>query len=159
MKRRSVFGCLVGWAAVCGASEFEPMAAEDAFKARAWWVGPGRVKLRLEAADGYSIYARKLSVASMDAAWKVVQIILPKQVSARGDVGRLRGEATVMAKVAGGVGVPLRLRTTVQGCADIGLCYPPIQIEVPVMEFVAPSEVRDAAGAVYKSPAVPIDGR
>lgn len=81
------------------------------------------------AAPGYAIYAERIAFATTPGA-RVAAVELPpgerKFEEALGQtLTHLRGLVRVRVRVEAGV-APFNLTATAQGCADVGVCYPPV---------------------------------
>ncbi len=105
---------------------------DQAFRVFAQPEGPGRIGLVWEIADGYYLYRDRLKVAT-DAPVKLGKLVLPVGQNKTDEYfgtqqvyhNELRATLPVArSAVAAPLAVPVRV--TYQGCADAGLCYPPI---------------------------------
>ena len=101
---------------------FHVMAANEGKTLRIRWV----------LADGYYLYRQK-----MDIKAESPDLVLSTPVYPRGivktdayfgsqEIYRQQVEATVAYSRIDGGAHPLQIKVTYQGCADAGLCYPPI---------------------------------
>ncbi len=114
-----------------GAGGDEFLDPDVAFRLGAIADGPDRVRLTWEIAPDYYLYRDKLAVRTSSAA-SVGQLVLPTgEVHSDeyfGEQEVYRGElvATVPVARVGGTAMTVALDVTYQGCADAGLCYPPI---------------------------------
>jgi thioredoxin:protein disulfide reductase len=123
-------------AAKSGSDDFLP--PDQAFRFGALAEGSDRVRLDWQIAEGYYLYrARiKVSTSSRGAQLGATQFP-PGQVKTDEYFGRqevYHHELVVtvpVARASGGV-LELPLQVTYQGCADAGLCYPPITKAVTV---------------------------
>ena len=111
---------------------------DQAFRFDALADGTDRVRLNWEIADGYYLYrARiKVSTSSGDAQLGATQFpagqIKNDEYFGRQEVYHHELIATVPVARARGGAFALPLQVTYQGCADAGLCYPPITRAVTV---------------------------
>jgi thiol:disulfide interchange protein DsbD len=123
--------------ALSGAVRAEDFLDPDqAFKVALAGTGERKVEIDVQAADGYYLYAEKFAVASDTPGVKLGAIALP--------AGKTKFDATFGKDVQTHRGmvrltVPIRsapqaftLKVDLQGCADAGLCYSPMTVEVPV---------------------------
>jgi len=114
-----------------GAGGDEFLDPDVAFRLGASADGPDRIRLTWEIAPDYYLYRNKLDVKTGSAA-SLGRLVLPAgEVHSDeyfGEQEIYRGElvATVPVARAGGDAMALALDVTYQGCADAGLCYPPI---------------------------------
>lgn len=149
---RSAFFALVAFAAA-GAMAATPdlLPPERAFAFSARGLDPGTVEARFAVADGYYLYRDKLkfTVEPTPAAGSPT---FPagkwKEDSFFGRVETYRGEVVVrvpLERAAAGSKVTIKAES--QGCADIGVCYPPQvqQVTVALPESgAAPSTLVEA---------------
>jgi len=87
-----------------------------------------RIELRWRIADGYYLYRHRIAVQATDFEAGALQ--LPpghrKHDEFFGDVETYRGElVAVQPGTATGAGDSVTLKVKYQGCADVGVCYPP----------------------------------
>jgi thiol:disulfide interchange protein DsbD len=109
---------------------------EQAFRFSARALDPTTVEARFDVADGYYLYRDKLRftvtpVAALTAA-------LPPGKSKHdeffGNVETYRGVVVVeLALSSAAVGQTLTVHADSQGCADVGVCYPPNPQELRVV--------------------------
>ena len=86
--------------------------------------------LRWSIAPGYYLYRHQLKVsADSPAQMKLPALDLPqgevKDDPEFGTVQTYHGELIAKLPLAAGAAAPKTLRVRYQGCADIGVCYPP----------------------------------
>lgn len=102
-----------------------------AFKATATLVGRNRIEVRYETAPGYYLYRDRLSYAVEPATARLGKPKLPAgQVKKDEFFGRqviYRDRTTVSLPVEWDGNGPLTLTADLQGCADLGVCYPPVR--------------------------------
>lgn len=90
------------------------------------------LQVRWVIADGYYLYRRKIEVAAESPDVVVVALTLPRGVTKTDpylgtqEVFFQQVEATVAYKRFDYGAHPLQIKVTYQGCAEAGLCYPPI---------------------------------
>lgn len=122
------------------------LPVDEAFALRATALGPDRVELRWEIADGYYLYKHRMGATPADATVRSGALQLPKGKPHNDDffgpteTYRDRVVASVpeiaLAKTAAGEPNTLELKVRYQGCADIGVCYPPqtrsLKVSLPV---------------------------
>jgi len=101
---------------------------ERAFKVSARWLDPAMIEVAFRIADGYYMYRDKFRFAAADNAVKLGPAEFPrgevKQDEFFGAVETYRKQVAIRVPVEGDAG-RLVLEVTSQGCADIGVCYPP----------------------------------
>ncbi len=115
-----------------GASGDEFLDPDAAFRLAATADGPDRVRLVWEIAPQYYLYRNRLGVKTAAGQATLGTLALPKgEIHSDeyfGEQEVYRDELTALLPVAraGGGALALPLSVTYQGCADAGLCYPPI---------------------------------
>ncbi len=96
------------------------------------------LRVQINIADGYFLYRKKLKLSSESADFK--ELILPDGVRKNdeffGEVETYRGVLEYSAKIENLTSTdPLAVTIHSQGCADVGVCYPPFKqdfiVEVP----------------------------
>lgn len=150
MKQRETLGqCLLVWFTVClvsglhastgmAATQPEPelLEAEKAFRVSASWRDAATVEVRYTIADGYYMYRDRFAFAANGKPLDLNKSKLPKGQWKRdatfGKVVTYRNSVRLLLPIAppnnthtqgGDVSIDL----TSQGCADIGVCYPPLR--------------------------------
>ena len=135
-------------AAKRGADEFLP--PDEAFRFGAGADGSDRVQLTWQIADGYYLYRARIKVKTPSTQ---VQLGAPQfppgvvkndEYFGRQEIYHHELTATVPVARSQGGALALPLEVTYQGCADAGLCYPPITKSV---SLTLPNG-KGAAGAV-----------
>ncbi|MBX3694088.1 MAG: protein-disulfide reductase DsbD [Steroidobacteraceae bacterium] len=115
-----------------GAGGDEFLDPDVAFRLAAIADGPDRVRLTWEIAPDYYLYRERLAVTTTGTGATLGSPTLPRGEShsdeyfGEQEIYREELTATVPVARAGGVAMTLPLAVTYQGCADAGLCYPPI---------------------------------
>jgi thiol:disulfide interchange protein DsbD len=111
-------------------SDFLP--PDDAFRFAAFADGPDRVRLLWQIADGYYLYKSRISVQTTSGTAGLGHLQLPAGIEKTdeyfGKQEIYHGELVAALPVAraADVAFDLPLVVTYQGCAEAGLCYPPI---------------------------------
>jgi thiol:disulfide interchange protein DsbD len=129
----------------------DPLPPDKAFRFSARLVDARTVEARFTIADGYYLYRDKVHFAIEPAAAGLAVPQLPegtvKEDQFFGRVETYRGDVVVQLAVRDPKpGQPIVIAAESQGCADIGLCYPPTvqRVVLPVPEAgpaaVAPSQ-------------------
>ena len=116
--------------ALAAFGQARPLSPDKAFLFSARAVDAETVEARFTIADGYYLYRDKIHFALDPASGALVTPALPagkvKQDEFFGRVETYRGSVTVNLAVRNFTpGKPLLIRAESQGCADIGICYPP----------------------------------
>ena len=101
---------------------------EKAFRFSARALGGDAIEVRFEIADGYYLYRERFKFAAQNA--RLGKAELPAGERKRdeffGDAEVYRKDVRIRLPVEPGAGDPLKLAVTSQGCADIGVCYVPM---------------------------------
>lgn len=110
---------------------------DEAFKLVAAPHGGDAVALRWAIVDGYYLYRHRMAARTEAEGVTVGELVLPpgkpKTDEFFGDIEAYYQQAEVIAPVSRPAGLDaIELKVTYQGCADAGLCYPPITKTVSV---------------------------
>ena len=111
-------------------AEEDLLEPEKAFLYSARQIEPGKVEARFQIAPNYYLYRDKIRF-SADSGVKLGEAVLPagkvKQDEYFGRVETYRGDIKVSVpfKYADGIPKTFKLKAEFQGCADVGVCYPP----------------------------------
>ena len=116
--------------------EFLPV--DQAFRFTALADGSDRVRLDWEIADGYYLYRARIKVTTPSSSVRLGATQFPQgQVKKDDYFGKqevyhreLSASVPVIRSTGGAIELPLQV--TYQGCADAGLCYPPVTRSVTV---------------------------
>jgi thiol:disulfide interchange protein DsbD len=111
-------------------AQVNPLAPEKAFRFSARALDPHTVEARFSIADGYYLYRDKLHFAVEPATWGLAMPSLPngkiKEDQFFGRVETYRGNLIVNLQLqATAPGQKVVVQAESQGCADLGICYPP----------------------------------
>jgi len=116
---------------VARAGEPELLPPEKAFRFSARMIAVDRVEVRYEIAPGYYMYRDKFRFSAEPASIALDALQLPpgkiKQDEFFGEVQIYRGDMrfALPLTMAGEPAARFTLNAVSQGCADIGVCYPP----------------------------------
>ncbi|MGY6273016.1 protein-disulfide reductase DsbD [Achromobacter denitrificans] len=125
---------LTGWQAAAHA-EAEFLDPEKAFVFSAEMVAPEMLELRYRVAPGYYMYRERFGIAiSPIGAATLGEAVYPKgeikyDPTFEKDMEVFHDDVVLRVPIAAG-GQPFTLTLTGQGCADAGLCYPPMDSSV-----------------------------
>jgi thioredoxin:protein disulfide reductase len=114
------------------------LEADQAFRFDALAAGPDRVRLNWEIAPGYYLYRSRIKVTSPASATLLGAAQMPggqiKNDEYFGKQEIYHGELSAVVPVnrTGSAALDVPLQVTYQGCAEAGLCYPPITKSVTV---------------------------
>jgi thiol:disulfide interchange protein DsbD len=148
--RASGLDAILG-AARNGGDEFLP--PDQAFRFDAVPEGTDRIRLNWEIADGYYLYRARITVTTTSRSAQLGSTQFPPgqfksdEYFGRQEVYHHQLSAPVpVARASGGV-LELPLEVRYQGCAEAGLCYPPITKTVSVQLPGAAGATGAAAGS------------
>ncbi|MCU0841582.1 MAG: protein-disulfide reductase DsbD [Thiobacillaceae bacterium] len=140
-------------------SQDDLLEPEKAFRVSARLVDPANVEARFQIAEGYYLYKDKIRF-SAGGDVQLGQAALPagkmKDDETFGRVETYRGDLRVRIPV-GNAQKPFALTAYFQGCADLGVCYPPqettLQIQPAALAAPAAGEAGKAVtGAPVQDP-------
>src|SRR5258708_26336580 len=119
------------WMRGVESNETDFLPADTAFRVSAR-VDGDVVRVRWIIADGYYLYRRKIDIKAESPNLVIAVPLLPKGVLKSDaylgpqDIYQQQVEATVSYTRFDAGAHPLQIKVTYQGCAEAGLCYPPI---------------------------------
>jgi thiol:disulfide interchange protein DsbD len=117
---------------------------ERAFQVRAQMVSADQVRITYTVADAYYLYRERLKFAAQGAELGAVELPAGKvkfDETFQKDVETYHHELVVLVPVKATADFQLKLE--LQGCAEAGLCYPPMELTLPV----SLADVVNSAGA------------
>ena len=132
VNRRALMAA--GLTAILGAksanAEPDLLPPDQAFKMRAGPRAGQTLDVQFLAAPGYYLYAERFRFETDNKAVRVVAVQLPPgQTKWEEEFGKqvtyFRGLVRVKLTLEGPA-VPVKLTVHAQGCADVGVCYPPV---------------------------------
>ena len=121
-------GLLAGTAHAQGISPEDLLPIEQAFQLQASAPSRDRIEISFQVADGYYLYRHRMgaSAEGFDAGEPEWPAGIPHVDEFFGEVETYRGQVTGVLEGRAGPGVDaLELKVRYQGCADLGVCYPP----------------------------------
>ena len=128
-----IFGLLAGWMSVAqaGFSDSDLLPVDEAFALEASAATADRIVAKWTIADGYYLYRSKFRFATDAEGIRFGEASYPagkiKQDEFFGEIETYRHQVAIEIPVIRDPGAPdsFELKATSQGCADIGVCYPP----------------------------------
>ena len=119
-------------------AQVTPLSPEKAFRFSARALNPGTIETRFAIADGYYLYRDRIHITVEPAAAGATVPPLPegkvKEDQFFGRVQTFRGSVIVnLALKDGQPGQKVMVVAESQGCADVGICYPPQVQRIPVV--------------------------
>lgn len=121
-------GLAAGGAQAQGISPDDLLPVEEAFELRASAPSRGRIEINFQVADGYYLYRHRMGASAEgfeagEAQWPDGT---PHVDEFFGEVETYRGQVTGVLEGRADPGLQaLELQVRYQGCADVGVCYPP----------------------------------
>ncbi len=152
MSIRLIIALVLLLSCAAGAAEPELLEPEKAFRFSARLIDDRQLEVRYAIAPGYYMYREKFKFVAEPASVTVDATQLPpgkiRKDEFFGEVQTYRGEVRFVLPLAiAGAAVPrFTLKAGSQGCADVGVCYPP-QEQKAELRFVAFSSATPDAGA------------
>src|SRR6266436_4436962 len=140
---------------------------DRAFRFDALPDGTDRVRLNWEIADGYYLYRARIKIVTPSPRAQLGTPQMPQgqiktdEYFGRQEVYHHELVATVPVLRASGGAFELPLQVTYQGCADAGLCYPPITKDVTVnlsAGAASPASGSPGSSALSGRPGAAVDG-
>lgn len=133
--------------------ESDLLPIDQAFALSATATERGRIEFTWDIAEGYYLYKHRMGVELVDGGFKTNALELPSGTAYTdeffGDVETYRGRITaVQTGAAADDATTLTFRVKYQGCADIGICYPPHSKTVTVSLPAGPVDARTALEAL-----------
>ena len=110
--------------------EADLLPIDEAFALTAEATDRGRIEFRWDIAPGYYLYRHRTGVELAEGGFKANPLELPEGEAYTdeffGDVETYRNQLTaVLTGAAADDATALRFKVKYQGCADVGVCYPP----------------------------------
>lgn len=106
------------------------LPAEEAFRLDGVSRDGHALRVSWTIAPGYYLYRQRLAFEPVDSGARLGAAELPKGAPMHddhyGDVEIYRESLSARLPLAGKAAAPSRLRVRYQGCADAGVCYPPV---------------------------------
>jgi len=153
---RGLLLCLLCLAGAAQAAE-DLLDPEVAFRFSARLKDPRTVEIRYDIAKGYYMYRDnfRFAVEGAQAGKAVIPAGKKKfDVNFQKTMETHRGAVIILLPVSGGAG-PVTLKSTSQGCADAGVCYPPITQNATLTLVSADAGVSAVVAASTVAPAKP----
>ncbi len=103
-----------------------------AFRLSAFADGPDRVRLVWQISDGYYLYRTRIKAETSSDHAQIGSLVMPTgqtktdEYFGKQEIYHRELAATLPVARSGGAALDLPLKVTYQGCAEAGICYPPI---------------------------------
>ena len=142
-----------------GAEEGDLLEPEQAFRFSAKVLDASTVEVRYQVADGYYLYHNKFKFSAQPAEVTLGKPQIPagkvKEDEYFGKVEIHRNAVAIKLPVQrkdASVAQKITLKAVSQGCADVGVCYPPVEGKVdlvlPAVAAAEPTPVKEEVAAV-----------
>ena len=122
------------WASAAQPALLDP---EKAFRFSARVLDASNIEVRYQIADGYYLYRERFAFAAEPAGVKLGAARIPegkhKKDEFFGDVQTHRGELKIVVPVEAAADGRVTLTATSQGCADVGVCYVPMDNKIQLV--------------------------
>lgn len=111
--------------------EDEPLMPNEAFKLKAYAIAPNMIRAEWVVADGYYLYKHKFKFSTKSPEVKLGEPVYPKgkmkvdEFFGKVESYRKKVVIDIPIERSDKVLLDMVLDTESQGCADIGVCYPP----------------------------------
>ncbi|MCC5861123.1 MAG: protein-disulfide reductase DsbD [Gammaproteobacteria bacterium] len=146
-------------AALVGAGNGEFLPPEQAFEATAELTGPNELTVRWTPAPGYYLYRESLAASISDgpaqAGSPVIPAGTPHEDEFFGSTEVFFGAVDMIVPFSRSTAQPAAVTFSLayQGCAEAGLCYPPLTRDITLM--LAATDAAAGAGGVAAGAAAP----
>jgi thiol:disulfide interchange protein len=143
------------WPARAAVDPDDLLPVQEAFALSAQATERGRIEFHWKIADGYYLYKHRIAVQPVDSGFKFNPLELPpgekKTDEFFGEVETYRGELRAVLTGAAASGVAEQaFKVRYQGCADVGICYPPhqqtITVALPAESLLPPPPAGEGGG-------------
>lgn len=129
-------------------SEADLLPVEQAYPLSAKAVSENEIQINWQITKGYYLYKHRFAVSAVDPSVIVGELMLPAGEKHRdeffGDVETYRQQVSALVSIQNPKQLNnVRLKVKYQGCADIGVCYPPqskiLDVSMPIASSNTPS--------------------
>jgi thioredoxin:protein disulfide reductase len=128
---------LLCFAAMALAAQPDLLEPEKAFRFSARALDASNIEVRYQIADGYYLYRERFAFAAAPNSVKLGAAQIPEGKKKKddffGEVQTHRGELKIIVPLADAGGGKIALTATSQGCADVGVCYVPMESKVQLV--------------------------
>ena len=136
---------------VVSAAQPELLEPEKAFRFSARVLDASNIEVRYQIAEGYYLYRERFAFAAEPAAVKLGAAQIPqgkmKKDEFFGEVQTHRGEIKIVVPVTEPADGKVALIATSQGCADVGVCYVPMDSKIQLTMAGGAAMVAAGSGA------------
>ncbi len=139
--------------AAAAIDESDLLPVDQAYVLSAEATAADTVRIRWKIADGYYLYRHRTSVETVAPAARSGALKLPKgephEDEFFGKTETYRGELVATLPDIVGAGATVALKIKYQGCADVGICYPPQTRTLSVKLPSAPASASTADSGAF----------
>jgi thioredoxin:protein disulfide reductase len=134
------------------AAQADLLEPEKAFRFSARALDASNIEVRYQIAEGYYLYRERFAFAAEPAGVTLGNAKIPEGQKKKdeffGEVQTHRGELKIIVPVTKVVDGKVSLIATSQGCADVGVCYVPMESKIQVAMAGGTAVAQAGAGAV-----------
>jgi thiol:disulfide interchange protein DsbD len=135
-------------------SQQDLLEPEQAFRFSARALAADAIEIRFEIADGYYMYRERFRFEAENAQLGAAELPAGERKTDQffGDTETYRKAVDIRVPVAPGGADPVRLVVTSQGCADIGVCYVPMESRASIRLAAATASLSEGPRSVGAVP-------
>ena len=135
-------------------SQQDLLEPEQAFRFSARALAADALEIRFEIADGYYMYRERFRFEAENAQLGVAELPAGERTTDQffGETETYRKAVNIRVPVAPGGADPVRLVVTSQGCADIGVCYVPMESRASIRLVGATASLSEGPRSVGAVP-------
>jgi thiol:disulfide interchange protein DsbD len=135
-------------------SQQDLLEPEQAFRFSARALAADALEIRFEIADGYYMYRERFRFEAENAQFGAAELPAGERTTDQffGDTEIYRKAVNIRVPVAPGGADPVRLVVTSQGCADIGVCYVPMESRASIRLAAASASLSEGPRSVGAVP-------
>ncbi len=145
------FLCFATMGAMASAAQKDLLEPEKAFRFSARVVDASTIEVRYQIAEGYYLYRERFAFVAEPVGARIGAAQIPQGTLKKdeffGEVQTHRGELKIIVPVESTADGKIMLTVTSQGCADVGVCYVPMDSKIQ-LSMTAGTGVAAAAGGV-----------
>jgi thiol:disulfide interchange protein DsbD len=135
-------------------SQQDLLEPEQAFRFSARALAADALEIRFEIADGYYMYRERFRFEAENAQLGAAELPAGERKTDQffGETETYRKAVSIRVPVAPGGADPVRLVVTSQGCADIGVCYVPMESRASIQLAAATASLSEGPRSVGAVP-------
>lgn len=135
---------------VLAVSEADLLPVEQAYPLTAKAISANEIQINWKIVDGYYLYKHRFAISAVDPSVIVGELILPTGEKHHdeffGDVETYRQQVSALVSIENPKQLNIvSLKVKYQGCADIGVCYPP---QTKILDVAVPAETASSPSSL-----------